>query len=1044
MYSMKRQRGSVSGLLLAGMGVFAVIAATVGIAINNRNLVTNTQASVPFGDVRIEEGSVDVDPIDKRSVDVEARLCFGTHISSGTERYTVSVVDASGQLLDNDSNEHITTGKFDAGFGFPAPCEYTNTETGEAKLNSSSAQGRRVSLVATFGRDLSDTYCPDVYLNYSGTFRGGRPFAKIRLSDFKNKGVCQPGTSSSGITPPAGVTGIVVSPTITPIIAEQRPLIPNTIEGIISVYSCQKPDSVRLIYCDGATCNTDNPMRSSGSTPQTNGIWLDDSNTDSTWIYRYRISQGPNGGNLDAQKMYEIKGTQAVYSGTPYWSQSEDVTGKLFVRPGAKRDFEVDASRTCGCSFKAIAYVKDVQGNYVATLDGKGSVAGTHNNKQRFDNGDIPVATQTFNNLGNNSGRINTNVNNLVDFNTEKGFGHDALASVKLIAPGYKVLRQECKSNNQNVPSCPTYTSGSSANANSLYQPEIFQNLRVTCGTDLEYGWIVEEDPDAPMSGKGNLEVIVAMHEDGEPASCDYDSVFRKAPPHPKYGGESSGWRAYRWIEKFRVEIDGPEKQSRGIRDNSRVNNENSSEFIFENISAGNYHLDFDIPSNYLEVANRCDGSKDITIKPGETTKIAVVLKTDPEVTCDTATTCSACKKDGGNSCGAQSEKIGNSSYLCCKFKKDGGGEGGGPGACWPPDQRKCTGTAANNSEFERNPQARCDQARTQSGETYGTFAGWCGPSNNACCDMNGSGGGNPPPPSNPGPGGGGTVPSPVVSPGDQCAADGGDPILPGSCPEGSKGLRTKPGSPFDPRRIPEASCSAATYCKDAHGDNYEPIPVGSGYCCKQNDNAPRLPILRRENNLTFSLTSNKQYSQIRVYPELCRTRDGGCYASLAAFELKNRNQYKSGSKSYTIREDETRYVSCDVDLYSTDNPFTDYKHVASCSCPTKEIRSDITAAYSITLKQNNELSGDVINCHQSNDIDSATNPSTIQLESFDLDDNGIINAADLLMAMEEYGNETAEIQLLDTGKTPDVNGDGVVNAVDLTYFIVNFGKEIK
>ena len=48
-----------------------------------------------------------------------------------------------------------------------------------------------------------------------------------------------------------------------------------------------------------------------------------------------------------------------------------------------------------------------------------------------------------------------------------------------------------------------------------------------------------------------------------------------------------------------------------------------------------------------------------------------------------------------------------------------------------------------------------------------------------------------------------------------------------------------------------------------------------------------------------------------------------------------------------------------------------------------------------------------------------------------DLNDDGIVNAADLAMLLAEWGSSNG---------AADINGDGVVNAADLAIMLANWG----
>jgi hypothetical protein len=74
-------------------------------------------------------------------------------------------------------------------------------------------------------------------------------------------------------------------------------------------------------------------------------------------------------------------------------------------------------------------------------------------------------------------------------------YGIDGLAMVRLYAPAYNVVKQECTSKGE-VPACPGYTH----TLNKETSSKDFQNLRITCGVDIEYGWVIDRDPTQTLS----------------------------------------------------------------------------------------------------------------------------------------------------------------------------------------------------------------------------------------------------------------------------------------------------------------------------------------------------------------------------------------------------------------------------------------------------------------------------------------------------------------------------------------------------------------
>lgn len=506
-------KGSVTGLLVAGISVVALIATVVGIAQNNASRKASEAALNSTG-VMLQENTLKVERLDDTHLEISGMICYSRHLQSGgKEDWTLWVTDNRGKPMDGDNDgSHIDGGRLSvAGNGsFPATCEYVDRAAGIGKmLDKNQKQPHRFSVIATSSRRLTPSYCPEIYLHYRGSWFSGTPFAKIALD--KIEGACGPTSEPTPTDNPTSTvptdepeetpapTDILATPTFTP-----TPTPDGTISGRISIYGCKKPNRASVDFCTGETCDELNGGKIISlpftSGPSAQGVWLDDTNDDNTWIYNYRISVDKDNNPLEPSKTYFLSRALGWFDNDALFIDSErEQAEKLRVKPGTQRDFKVYASRTCGCAFDAVAYVKDTSGNIITELDNKPGIYGTANNKQFYDRGDKPVESVPFNNLGSNPGRIDVHITDLGDFRDSRTWGRDALAAVKLYADDYRVVKQECTSKNASTPSCPGYTTTwSETDMTKLRNPKIFENLRVACNTNLEYGWIIEKIPPTP------------------------------------------------------------------------------------------------------------------------------------------------------------------------------------------------------------------------------------------------------------------------------------------------------------------------------------------------------------------------------------------------------------------------------------------------------------------------------------------------------------------------------------------------------------------
>jgi hypothetical protein len=974
-----------------------------------------------------------------RKVDISAEVCFDSFLSSGTEDGVISPRDGNGVSLNDTSDDYLDRVHFTADGSFPAKCTYTNQQTGEAKFENPDKHGKRFSVVATFNQPLSDSFCPDVFLHYNGYKFRGDPFARVNL---REKGVCGPAVPPPTAVPSTPPT-IEPSPTIIPSATPSPTPEPGAIEGSISVYACRRPDATTLVY-DGIT------LRSSGSSPVNNGIWLNDKNSDNTWIYSYRITQDGRKNNLDQNREYEFKGAQAKFGSQSFWSTQEDLA-KLKIKPGTVRDFQIDAGRTCGCTFDSVSYIKDPQGNLITALDNQPGIAGTANQKHKFDVGDTPGAKQFFTN-----GKFEVHVPNLSDFSSETSYGHDALAAVKLFTPGWKVLSQECKSSNPDVPSCPGYTDVWSSD--NLDNPDIFSDLRVACGTKLEYGWILASPTPTPQPqpDKGQLEVAVFVRTDGkQPNSCNLrtlrDSVGGNIAWY--YGGCEMTLTNKNTGEQFTKEIQAY-STSRKTDDKGGCPGWN-----FGDIPFGQYSLDISVDhESRSDIADKCSTEQlpapyyqheNIEIKKGSDSRnksyTAFVLVPDKDK-CEKleVTTGQTCDDDGGD----KIIRLGASSFVCCMPEGGpSGGGGDGQGGCSNALGLKCTGPMPDNPRYAGNPGAVCgDRAQTDP-EISSSGYGWCGPGNNACCRRTGSSGGGSPGGSNP----------PVTD----------DPNV--RCDAATQGYDVQCVAPNQCNYTANHyNCGSSKVCCNSLDINEQP-PIGGGSpggSCNNGQGTCRSACGSGE--LPFQgpglCSGNLSCCGRPAAGASCNNGQGTCKSSCGSGESQFQGPgLCSGSLACCGQvivatcvsvEHGTCKPSCGSGENAVQGPGLCSNNQQCCkpSTPSNTCeKTDFGAGQ--TSQCNRYCNNQGKTCRSFSEPPPGRNglyccPSSglgstdVSLASLDLDNNGVINTIDFLQVTEDYGLEASGLTL-NAGKSSDLNGDGVVNALDLSLILDAFGLEV-
>lgn len=521
------QTGNTTALLLVGVSIIALTAGLIGLAVSNRAVTQQTEAASMNSQVRLmtmqsgDSGCAQrVSKTGDSSINVCGRICFGQNYQSGgSDTGSLYLTDNTGARV-HEGNVSFTFNI--ASVDFPAPCEYTNRDTGEAELkNGQATKSNLFNIPLTFGSKLSDSYCPDIYVNYRSRVVNGRPFAKISLRD---AGLCKPEPSAAPTEQPRQE-----NPQTTP--EPQSQPRGEKVTGTLSVYSCRKPEFVGIEVCSDETCNETVSLPYNQSSPTAeveNGLWLQDNNSDNTWIYRYSFSKF-KGEQLDNNSIYLFKGAHAKIDSpsqpnVSYYYSKREQDQILPVRPGDRQDFTVDAAKTCGCPFNATAYVRSgATGEIITDFDKEVTIYGSANNKQIVDRGDKPVQSSPF-----KSGQLKVNVPNFVT-NIAGSYGEDSLANIKLYAPGYVVTKQKCVSTGS-VDACPTYTKSYEKNGDQLGSPLTFENVRIACGVNVEYGWYVLSPTPTPTPTPevGNVEVRVFNWVDGDtetPSTCSYNQL---------------------------------------------------------------------------------------------------------------------------------------------------------------------------------------------------------------------------------------------------------------------------------------------------------------------------------------------------------------------------------------------------------------------------------------------------------------------------------------------------------------------------------------
>ncbi len=343
--------------------------------------------------------------------------------------------------------------------------------------------------------------CPEIkiLIETEGTWKQ-RPQEEIaRLS---REFVCPGGVPSAAATPTApAATATPPAPTLAP---TSQPLPQTGISGTISIYSCEKPKTVTLDVFDTEN-KTGLQTLKLQSREADNSIWLKpDQGDDRTHVYGYKVSKDSQGVPFAPNSKIAVSeafaAMQTILGRDTSFTSLKD-SNNILTLP-ATHDKTIDAQYlTCGCPFHARSYVKDAAtGDILRTTQAS---LGTANDMQIIKLGD--TLQQTFNN-----GVIDVRAD-FFDFAERfipepfipfSDYGIDGISMVRLYAPGYNVVKQECESKGQ-VAACPGYTLKSSKDTSS----KDFQGLRVTCGVDVEYGWVIEKTSGAALTTQSLFDI---------------------------------------------------------------------------------------------------------------------------------------------------------------------------------------------------------------------------------------------------------------------------------------------------------------------------------------------------------------------------------------------------------------------------------------------------------------------------------------------------------------------------------------------------------
>lgn len=509
LFSRKLERGFTSLTTVLAIAIIS-IGITVGLLIPQLQNPQTTRSSaeenplvsyIPNGDIGIQING----PTKPGSWDyaINGTLCFNMNPPSANGKYRVEL--------------RMPTKSNPAGEVIGASIRKIITNPATIKCTPEGRVRRDAAYTAVFNVPDKNQWteaCPEIQVHVT-TEGNWDSIPQSRVGTLNRALLCPDGVPSGATSAPTTApsqpapTNPTQPTSAPPPTSAPRPTSePNgsQIDGRITVYSCVQPEAVIVTFCDQNDSNCfEVPYNHEILSEQS--VWHEDASpTDRTHTYLYIVTRNNNNELLKPGNSYTVRSVSArivTNQGTKtYSSPSRD---KAKVQAPATHDFTIDTQdETCQCTFRAKAFVKDVDtGNITSALDAltSGSLTnGIINDLQLASRGGKP--TFGFTNGEADTGEVNfweTRNNKEISF-PYGPYGRDGLAHIRLVAPEYTVVGQECTSSGE-VNGCPAnFKEGKYSEFANGESGKDFRDIRVACGVNIAYGWVVKAKPASEQS----------------------------------------------------------------------------------------------------------------------------------------------------------------------------------------------------------------------------------------------------------------------------------------------------------------------------------------------------------------------------------------------------------------------------------------------------------------------------------------------------------------------------------------------------------------
>jgi len=386
------------------------------------------------------------------------------------------------------------------------------------------------------------------------------------------------------------------------------------------------------------------------------------------------------------------------------------------------QDFQVNFPAAGQCNFAAITQVTDVHGNALRPAferpeqwkysNNKGGTEAFRNNfRSSYKSEKILSASDDYVISDGQEGGVDYKRGDQLSWK----LNYDPI-QYKLLGNNIRVCDYDADPDKINGTNCVDHTNTSGNLLNTT-------TVTVDCGKKIIGGWWFEPLPPTPTPQLyGDLKIAVAGYSLGSKVAekfgkCDLGAIQGALSA----GGRKKGymqWFRNQW--GYRAEIEN--KETGEVFKSQSVKGSNIE---FSKIPVGKYSVGLEGTNmEFVEPDDACTNDVVITAhlkygsigamsvqSSGTTVTLPIVLVQDSGLSCDTRTTCSACKNPGAGEKAGQCGPAG----MCCGGDAGSGEQSGGAG-CWCTNENQCKAADGGKGDW-KGDKGYCDQSDGKSGD---------------------------------------------------------------------------------------------------------------------------------------------------------------------------------------------------------------------------------------------------------------------------------------------------------------------------------------